>query len=66
VRTAIRETKRPIPENNAMETKVLLSDFSDDAVDTGEADDAGRAVDTGIGAEMRTAFGMSGSPVQKF
>jgi hypothetical protein len=49
-RIATRDIKRPIPENNAMETNVLLSDFSDEAVDAG------------TGVEMRAAFGMSGSP----
>ena len=48
-RIATREAKRPIPENSAMETSALPSDFSEDA------DDA----DTVIGAEMRTAFDMS-------
>ena len=37
-------------ENNAIETNALLSDFSDDAADAG------------TGAEMRAAFGMSGTP----
>ena len=53
MRSAIRETSKPIPEKIAMETNGLLSDFSD------EADDAG------ICAEMREAFGMSGSPIHK-
>jgi hypothetical protein len=47
---ATSETKRPIAENNAIETNALLSDFSDEAVDAG------------TGAEMRAAFGMSGTP----
>jgi hypothetical protein len=42
-----------------METNVLLSDFSDEAVD------AGKAVDAGIFTAMRATFGISGSPVQK-
>ena len=37
-------------ENNAIETNALLSDFSDEAADAG------------TGAEMRAAFGMSGTP----
>ena len=51
MRMAIRETSRPIPENNAMETSGLLSDWPD------EVDDAR------IGAEIRTAFSISGSPM---
>jgi hypothetical protein len=41
-----------MPENNAIDTNELLSDFSDEAVDAG------------TGAEMRAAFGMSGSNMQ--
>jgi hypothetical protein len=37
-------------ENNAIETNAPLADFSDEAADAG------------TGAEMRAAFGMSGSP----
>ena len=41
-------------ENNAIETNALLSDFSDEAADTG------------TGAMMRAAFGMSGTPKDRF
>jgi hypothetical protein len=50
---AIRDTKRPIPQNNAMETSGLLLDFSDEAVDAE------------IGGEIRTAFGISDSPMNR-
>jgi hypothetical protein len=57
---AIRDTSRPIPQNNAMETNGLLLDFSDETVDADEA------FDSEIGAEIRTTFGISGSPMNKW
>jgi hypothetical protein len=56
---ASRDTSRPIPQNNAMETSGLLLDFSDETVDADEA------VDAEIGGEIRTAFGISGSPMNR-
>jgi hypothetical protein len=44
--TATSETKRPIPENMAIETNCELSDSSD-------------ADDTGTDVEMRATFGMA-------
>jgi hypothetical protein len=44
---ATNDTSRPIPQNNAIDTKGLLPDFSDETTDVA------------IGVETRMAFGMS-------
>jgi hypothetical protein len=51
MRTASKDTSRPIPENNAIGTSGLVFDFWDEVVDTE------------IGGEIRAAFGISGSPM---
>jgi hypothetical protein len=51
VMMATSDIKRPIPENNATTTNSPLPDFSEEA-----------AAETGIGAETRAAFGMTGAP----
>jgi hypothetical protein len=51
---ATSDTKRPIPENNATTTNSPLPDFSEEA-----------AAETGIDAETRAAFGMTGAPIHK-
>jgi hypothetical protein len=48
MRMAIRDTSRPVQENNATEASRLWSDLSDEPVDAE------------IGAKIRAAFGMSG------
>jgi hypothetical protein len=48
MRTAIRDTSRPMLENNAIVTSGLLSDLSDEPVDAE------------IGTNIREAFGISG------
>jgi hypothetical protein len=53
MRIAARDTSRPIPENNAIVTSGLPSDFLEPAADA----------ETGV--EMRAAFGMSGSPMHE-
>jgi hypothetical protein len=52
VRIAINDTRRPIPENNAIVTSGWPG-FSE------------VATDAGTGIEIREAFGMSGSPVHE-
>jgi hypothetical protein len=54
MRTASKDTSRPIPENNAIGTSGLVFDFSDEVVGTE------------IGGEIRAAFGISGSPMHKW
>src|SRR5258708_33419601 len=51
---AMRDIKRPSPENNPTTTNCPPSDFCDEA-----------AAETGIDAVTRAAFGMTGSPIHK-
>jgi hypothetical protein len=52
-RIATKDANRPIPENNAIMTSGLPSDFLE------------LSADAETGVEMRAAFGMSGSPIRE-